>query len=64
VAAASILVALRDRDSGVRTAAAGALGRIGDDSHLEALGAALKAETDLSARSAESAAFRRILSKP
>lgn len=63
-AAEAVASALRDPDSGVRTAAAMALGRIGDDSHLHHLSAALKAETDVSARSAESAAFRRILSKP
>lgn len=60
----AVASALRDPDSGVRTAAAIALGRIGDDSHLDHLSAALRAETDLSARSAQSAAFRRILSKP
>lgn len=63
-AAGAVASALRDKDSGVRTAAAMALGEIGDDSHLERLNAALKAETDLSARSAQSAAFRRLLAKP
>lgn len=63
-AAAAAAQALRDRDSGVRTAAALALGRIGDDSHLEHLSAALRVESDLSARSAQSSAFRRILAKP
>jgi len=48
----------------VRTAAAIALGEIGADANLPALDAALKVETDLSARSAQSAAFRRILAKP
>lgn len=56
--------ALRDKDSGVRTAAALALGDIGGDEQLVHLSAALKAETDLSARSAQSSAFRRILGKP
>lgn len=63
-AADAVVTALRDKDSGVRTAAALALGEIGSDADLDALGAALKAETDLSARSTESAAFRRILAKP
>ncbi|MCM2304505.1 MAG: HEAT repeat domain-containing protein [Elusimicrobia bacterium] len=63
-AAGAVARALRDPDSGVRTAAAIALGRIGDDSHREHLSAALRAETDPSARSAQSAAFRRILAKP
>jgi HEAT repeat protein len=63
-AAEAVAQALRDRDSGVRTSAALALAHIGDDSHLHHLSAALKAETDLSARSAESSAFRRILSRP
>lgn len=63
-AAEAIAFALADKDSGVRTAAAMALGRLGTDKHLPALSAALKSETDLSARSAQSAAFRRILSRP
>ena len=63
-AAEAISLALRDKDSGVRTAAALALGEMGSDAQIEALSAALKAETDLSARSTMSAAFRRILSKP
>lgn len=63
-AADAIVLALGDKDSGVRTAAAMALGRVGTDAHLPALGAALKAETDLSARGAQSAAFRRLLSRP
>jgi HEAT repeat protein len=63
-AAEAIAPALRDSDSGVRTAAAIALGDIGSDEQLQYLTAALKAETDMSARSALSAAFRRILSKP
>jgi len=63
-AAVAIGLALRDADSGVRTAAALALGEIGGDAQLQELSAALKAETDMSARSAESAAFRRILSRP
>ena len=62
-AADAVASALRDKDSGVRTAAAIALGEIGDDSHLTLLSAALKVEPDLSARSAHSAAFRRLLSK-
>jgi len=63
-AADAIGRALLDKDSGVRTAAALALGDIGNDDHLPFLSAALKAETDLSARGAQSTAFRRILSKP
>ncbi len=63
-AAEAVALALRDKDSGVRTLAAMALGEIGSDAQLHHLGAALKTETDLSARSAESRAFRRILSKP
>lgn len=63
-AAQAISLALLDKDSGVRTAAALALGEIGSDAQIQALGLALKAETDLSARSTMSAAFRRILSKP
>ena len=63
-AAEAVAPALRDRDSGVRTAAAMALGDIGGEGQLPYLSAALKAETDLSARSAQSAAFRRILAKP
>lgn len=63
-AAQAVVSALRDRDSGVRTAAALALADIGEEAHLPSLSAALKAETDLSARSAHSAAFRRILAKP
>ncbi len=62
-AVSAIVRALLDKDSGVRTAAALALGHIGSDDQLPFLSAALKAETDLSARSAQSAAFRRILSK-
>jgi HEAT repeat protein len=60
----AVALALSDKDSGVRTLAALALGEIGDDTQLHHLSAALKVETDLSARSAQSAAFRRILSKP
>lgn len=63
-AAEAVGRALLDKDNGVRTAAALALGDIGTDAQLPALGEALKAETDLSARSAQSSAFRRILSKP
>ena len=63
-AAEAVAHALRDKDSGVRTSAALALAEIGTDSQLHFLSSALKAETDLSARSTESAAFRRILSKP
>ena len=63
-AADAVGVALADKDSGVRTSAALAIAEIGTDAELHYLSAALKAETDLSARSAESAAFRRILSKP
>jgi HEAT repeat protein len=63
-AAVAAGLALRDPDSGVRTAAALALSEIGGDAQLQDLSAALKAETDLSARSTESAAFRRILSRP
>ncbi|MDD5301969.1 MAG: HEAT repeat domain-containing protein [Elusimicrobia bacterium] len=63
-AAEAVGPALRDKDSGVRTAAALALGDIGGDDQLQYLSAALKAESDPSARSAQSAAFRRILSKP
>ncbi len=63
-AADAIAFALGDKDSGVRTSAAMALGAIGGDAQLQPLGAALKVETDLSARSAQSAAFRRILSRP
>lgn len=63
-AAQAVVPALRDRDSGVRTAAALALADIGEEAHLPFLSAALKAETDLSARSAQSSAFRRILAKP
>ncbi len=63
-AVAAVGSALKDKDSGVRTAAALALGHIGDDGQLQDLSAALKVETDLSARSAESGAFRRILAKP
>lgn len=62
-AADAVATALRDKDSGVRAAAALALGRIGSDAHLDALRSALQAETDLSTRSAQSAAFRRILSR-
>ena len=62
-AVSAIVKALLDKDSGVRTAAALALGQIGSDDQLPSLSAALKAETDLSARSAQSSAFRRILSK-
>lgn len=62
-AAAAIAPALRDKDSGVRTAAALALGDIGGDDQLQYLGAALKIEPDLSARAAQSAALRRILAK-
>jgi len=60
----AISTALRDKDSGVRTAAAMALGELGNDAHLPLLSAALKAETDPTARAAHSAAYRRILSKP
>lgn len=63
-AADAAALALRDEDSGVRTLAALALGEIGGDSQLSALGAAVKVEPDPSARSAQSAAFRHILSKP
>lgn len=63
-AAEAVARALKDADSGVRTAAAMALGELGTDENLPALSAALKAETDLTARSAQSRAFRRILSKP
>ncbi len=63
-AALAVVQALRDRDSGVRTAAALALADIGEEAHLPFLSAALKTETDLSARSAQSSAFRRILAKP
>jgi HEAT repeat protein len=63
-AAVAVGRALRDADSGVRTAAALALGEMGDDSQLQDLSAAMKVETDLSARSAESASFRRVLSRP
>lgn len=63
-AAAAAAKALSDKDSGVRTAAALALADIGSESQLQDLSTALKAETDLSARSAESAAFRKILSRP
>lgn len=63
-AAQAVVMALRDRDSGVRTAAALALADIGGEAHLPFLSEALKTETDLSARSAQSAAFRRILAKP
>ena len=62
-AAEAASLALRDSDSGVRTEAALALGEIGADSPLQLLSAAMRVETDLSARSAESAAFRRLLSK-
>ena len=63
-AVSAVDLALRDKDSGVRTAAALALGEIGDDGDLQFLSAALKAETDLSTRSTLSAAYRRILAKP
>ncbi len=63
-AAEAAALALRDKDSGVRTAAAIALGAIGDEAQLPYLNAALKTEPDLSARTAQSAAFRRILAKP
>lgn len=63
-AAETVGLALRDKDSGVRTSAALALSEIGGDAQLDYLSAALKTETDVSARAAESAAFRRILAKP
>ena len=63
-AASAAAKALADKDSGVRTAAALALAEIGSDAQLQDLSGALKLETDLSARSAESAAFRKILSRP
>ncbi len=63
-AAEAAVRGLSDKDSGVRTAAAIALGDIGTDAQLDALSAALKAESDLSARSAQSTAFRKILSRP
>lgn len=63
-AAETIGVALNDKDSGVRTAAAIALGDIGGDDQLQYLTAALRTEPDPSARSAQAAAFRRILAKP
>jgi hypothetical protein len=62
-AAEAIGLALTDKDSGVRTSAAIALGDIGGDEQLPYLTAALRSEPDLSARSAQSAAFRRILAK-
>lgn len=63
-AADVVVVALQDRDAGVRAAAAFALGEIGADRHLPAVGNALRAETDASSRGILTAAFRRILSRP
>jgi HEAT repeat protein len=63
-AATVIGQALRDKDSGVRTAAAVALGDIGGKPQLSLLNAALKAETDPSVRSAQLAASRRIRARP
>jgi HEAT repeat protein len=63
-AAAAVTVALRDRDSGVRAAAALALGELGREEDLPAMREALRAESDSSTRAVLSAAFRRVLAKP
>jgi hypothetical protein len=62
-AAEALSRALRDKDSGVRMSAALSLAEIGGNIQLDSLRDALQAETDPSARSAQSAAFQRILAK-
>lgn len=63
-AAEAIGPALRDKDSGVRTAAALSLAEIGGEAQLHYLSTAIRVENDPSAHSAEIAAFSRILAKP